>query len=76
MKFLRLALKNRDKNPESWDDLYETIIIRKIRERYSVNQELAILRQKESKPDEFAEYNSFVEKCKSEVKQEMNIGGA
>lgn len=75
MKFLRLALKNRDKNPESWDDLYETIIIRKIRERYSVNQELAILRQKDSKPDEFAEYNSFVEKCKSEVKQEMNIGG-
>ena len=71
MKNLRLARKNREVNPESWEKLYENMIIRKIRERYTVNQELAILRQRDIKPEEFAEYNAFVEKCKVEVKSEM-----
>lgn len=75
MNFLRLALKNKDKIPTSWDGLYEMRVIQKIRERYSINQELAILRQKDTKPTEFAEYNAFVESCKAEVKREMNIEG-
>ena len=70
---LRLARKNREANPESWDRLYEAEIIRKIRKRYSVNQELAILRQRDTKTEEFAEYNAFVEKCKAEVKEELRI---
>lgn len=73
MKFLGLALKNRDKNHESFEKLYEFEVIRKIRERYSVNQELAILRQRDTKPYEFAEYNAYVEYCKNEVKMEMGI---
>lgn len=68
---LRLAKKNRESNPQSWEKLYESEIIRKIRKRYSVNQELAILRQRDTKPVEFAEYNAFVEQCKAEVKAEM-----
>ena len=70
---LRLARKNREVNPESWDRLYETEIIRRIRKRYTVNQELAILRQRDTKVEEFAEYNAFVEKCKAEVKEELGI---
>ena len=70
---LRLARKNREANPESWDRLYEAEIIHKIRKRYSVNQELAILRQRDTKTEEFAEYNAFVEKCKAEVKEELRI---
>lgn len=73
MKHLGLARKNREVNPESWDQLYETEIIRRIRKRYSVNQELAILRQRDTKPEEFAEYNAFVEDCKAEVKEELGI---
>ena len=68
---LKLARKNRETNPESWEQLYEATIIRKIRKRYTLNQELAILRQRETKPEEFAEYNAYVELCKSEVKKEM-----
>lgn len=49
----------------------ETIRARKISEairaRYSLDDELAILRQRDSKPDEFAEYNSFVEAIKAEL---------
>lgn len=42
----------------------------RIRERYSLSNELAILRQRDTKPEEFAEYNAFVEQVKAEVNQE------
>lgn len=51
---------------------YENKIVSLIRQRYSVNQELAILRQRDTKPVEFAEYNEYVEQCKSEAKSEFN----
>ena len=73
MKHLGLARKNRGVNPESWEMLYETEIVRRIRKRYTVNQELAILRQRDSKPEEYAAYNAFAEACKAEVKEELGI---
>ena len=45
---------------------YEQRVVNRIRERYSVDDELAILRQRDVKPEEFAEYNAFVEKIKAE----------
>ncbi len=45
---------------------YEQRVVNRIREVYSVDDELAILRQRDTKPEEFAEYNTFVEKIKSE----------
>jgi hypothetical protein len=71
MKHLTLAKKNRESNPESWEQLYESEIIRKIRKKYSINQELAILRQRDIKPNEFTEYNEYVEKCKADVRAEL-----
>ena len=73
MKHLKLAKKNKEFDPQSWEQLYETEIIRKIRKRYTVDQELAILRQRDSKPEEFASYNAYAEQCKSEVKKELGI---
>ena len=49
---------------------YEQRVVNRIRERYSVDDELALLRQRDTKPLEFAEYNAFVEKVKTEVKAE------
>ena len=34
-------------------------------------EELAILRQRDTKPEEFAEYNEYVEQCKEQVKNEL-----
>lgn len=68
MRFVRLAKKNGHIN-----ELYESEIIKRIRKKYSINQELAILRQRDTKPEEFAEYNAFVEQCKSEVKKEIDF---
>ena len=45
---------------------YKDRIISRIREVYSVDDELAILRQRDTKPEEFAEYNAFAEKIKAE----------
>lgn len=70
---LKLAKKNREVNPASWDELYENTIVRKVRTRYSISQEFAILRQKDKKPVEFAEYDAFVERCKAEAKAELGI---
>ena len=48
---------------------YEQRVAARIREVYSVDDELAILRQRETKPDEFAEYFAFAEKMKVEEKE-------
>lgn len=47
---------------------YEQKVSCLIREKYSQDAEFAILRQKEDKPEEFAEYNNYCEECKSKVK--------
>ena len=48
---------------------YEQRVVARIRERYSVDDELAILRQRYTKPDEFAAYNDFVEGIKREERE-------
>lgn len=47
---------------------YKDRIINRIRERYSVDDEIAIIRQRDTKPLEFEEYNVFVEQVKAEEK--------
>ena len=53
------------------NDEYENKVVALIRQKYNVNQELAILRQREVKPQEFAEYNEYAEQCKREVKNAL-----
>lgn len=50
---------------------YRERVISRIREKYSVDDEIAILRQRDTKPDEFAEYNTFVEQIKAEEKSKQ-----
>ena len=45
---------------------YEQRVINRVRERYSVDDELALLRQRVLKADEFEEYYDFVEAIKLE----------
>lgn len=44
-------------------------IVNAIREVYSVDDELAILRQRDTKPEEFKAYFDFVEKIKEKVRE-------
>lgn len=50
---------------------YEERVEQLIREKYSVNQELAIQRQRDTKPSEFEEYFAYCEVCKAEAKKEI-----
>lgn len=64
--------KYNDRKKKENEVNYENKIMSLIRQKYSINQELAILRQRDTKPLEFAEYNEYVEQCKAEVKSELN----
>ena len=47
---------------------YKERVINRIRAVYSVDDEIAIIRQRDTKPEEFEEYNRFVEQVKLEEK--------
>ncbi len=63
---IAVAIKNNRINKT-----YEELVITLIRQKYSINEELAILRQRDSKPQEFAEYNQFVENIKAQLKTKI-----
>lgn len=48
---------------------YDEAVNSRIRERYTESQEFAILRQRDEKLDEYAEYYNYCEQCKAYVKQ-------
>lgn len=50
------------------DDGYGERVNALIRERYTLSEELAILRQRDTKPDEFTQYNTYCEECKTKAK--------
>lgn len=52
---------------------YEKFVEDLIRVKYSASNELAILRQKETKPDEFKEYYEYAEQCKAAAKIALNF---
>ncbi len=58
-----------DIKTEMLDIPYEQRVVDRIRSVYSIDDELAILRQRDTKPDEFAEYNAFVEQIKAEERE-------
>lgn len=62
----KLAEKNGTK-----EELYHQRTVELLREKYTVNEELSILRQRDTKPEEFAEYSAYAESCKAKAKAEV-----
>lgn len=61
-----------DEMPVAFDETaYKAAVERLIRERYTVADELGILRQRDTKPQEFAEYNAYAEQCKAQAKAQL-----
>lgn len=68
---IALAKKN-----NTLDKLHDTYVIKLIRQKYSQNEENAILRKKLAgidTKDEFTAYNEYVEECKAKVKKELGF---
>lgn len=54
---------------EHWTQIpYDEAVNAEIRKRYSASAEFAILRQRDEKPSEYAEYFAYCEECKAFVK--------
>lgn len=53
---------------------YEARVEELIRVKYSVSQEFALLRQRDTKSDEFETYWQYAEQCKAQAKSEI-LGG-
>lgn len=68
-KYVEMTAEEISKISASVKVSFKEAVISRIREKYSIDDELAILRKRDSKPEEFAEYNAFVEKVKAEVKE-------
>lgn len=55
----------------SLDEQYKQRVVELIREKYSIDDELSIQRQRYTKPEEFEAYNAFVESCKIQARREI-----
>lgn len=61
-----------DEMPVPFDEsAYKAAVERLIRERYTVADELGILRQRDTKSEEYAEYYAFAEQCKAQARAEI-----
>ena len=66
--------QNREAERRYWQTVpYEEAVDVEIRKRYSVSQEFAILRQRDEKPEEYAQYYAYCEQCKAFVKERKGI---
>ena len=72
---LNLAELNKEFSKDILSKVYANLLVNEIRKKYSVNDELAILRQRDTKPKEFAEYDAYVESCKILVKDNLASEG-
>ncbi len=52
---------------------YPRLVEIKIRGKYSISDEFAIQRQRDTKPEQFKEYFEFCEECKKRAKEELGI---
>ena len=53
------------------EEVYAQEVERLIRRRYSLGAELALGRQKDKKPEEFAKYDAYCEECKQQARLEV-----
>ena len=71
MNIVKLLKKNKTAEPKAFESIYANEIDKRIRRRYSLSDELAILRQRDTKTEEFKAYNEYAENCKAKVKAEF-----
>lgn len=53
--------------------VYGECVNRLMRERYTLSEELSILRRRDSAPEEFSAYNAYAEDCKERARRECEV---
>lgn len=67
----RLAKLNRAQDEQQYLAIRSQLISAEIRRQYTIDDEIAILRQRDSKPEEYAAYNAYAEACKTKIKDSL-----
>lgn len=67
-KEIELAIKN-----GVADKVYPNLVQELINEKYSIYDELALLRQRNTKKAEFNAYNTYCEECKAKAKELLGL---
>lgn len=79
MRHLGLAKRNKEINPESWDELYGSIVSKKFREKYSNDKCEAIVNNylddpmNEKYSTEFRQMQEYRKFCKKFAREEMDM---
>lgn len=58
---------------EEKQKVYKQRVIAYIRKKYDIDDEIALTNDKDSKPQEYAEYQTYREACKSLAKKELGL---
>ena len=66
MKYSKNAVRLANKNGVL-SRLRKQMIVHEVRKKYDADDELAVLRQANTKPDEYEMYFAYVEECKQRV---------
>ena len=53
--------------------LQDKLVTKLIRNKYTLSQELAAVRQRDTKPEKFKEFSDFADKCIAEVNELLGI---
>lgn len=69
----KLLAKNEEAVPGTRAKVYSKLVVSKVRAILSIDDEFAILRQRDTKPGEFNAYNALIEQCKAEARDEIGI---
>lgn len=65
-----LEQQNKQLEINYWQSIdYSEAVDNEIRKRYSVSEEFAILRQRDSKPEDYSVYYAYCEECKAYIKK-------
>lgn len=70
-EYLEMTPEEKEQMLNDNNSSYDEVVNSKIRERYTESQEFAILRQKDEKPEEYAEYYAYCEECKEYVRKHI-----
>ena len=69
-----MEAQSTEQERQYWQTIsYDEAVDAEIRKRYTVSQEFAILRQRDEKPVEYAEYYVYCEQCKEYVKSKQQF---
>lgn len=70
---IELAIKNKEASPRAFEKVYGDLVNDLVLRKYSMSAQIAIIRQRDTKPEEFEVFNAYVEQCKAEAKAILQI---